>query len=142
MTLGKKKPSQRRTHIARPPPAFAVAVAANFLLKWTGPISDGHADRRLDDRGRYFERRLPRPVSPREFAREKNGAHEENRRARQECWQQASARRAYPLDHSIRKPGSREQRGLIVLHQNPHPNEATAAVGRNSEIDTPHGNDK
>src|SRR5277367_376246 len=39
MTLGKKKPSQRRTHIARPPPAFA--VAANFLLKWTGRSAAG-----------------------------------------------------------------------------------------------------
>src|SRR5271168_2575674 len=41
MTLGKKKPSQRRTHIARPPPAFAVAVAANFLLKCTGRSATG-----------------------------------------------------------------------------------------------------
>src|SRR5271154_4670291 len=39
MTLGKKKPSQRRTHTARPLPA--VAVAANFLLKWTGRSATG-----------------------------------------------------------------------------------------------------
>src|SRR5271170_6179693 len=49
-------------------------VRGELSPQMDGPISDGQADRGLEDRipedrGRNVERRLPRPVSPREFAR-------------------------------------------------------------------------